>query len=58
MLGVEPRALRAFLRRTGQAAGRGARCAFDPAAVKAVTKAWEAEHAALAAAGPETTEET
>lgn len=58
VLGVEPRALRAFLRRTGQAAGRGARYSFDAAAVKAITKAWQTEQVAASAAGPSEETET
>lgn len=47
-LNTDPRTLRGFLRRSGQAAGKGARYAFDPAGVKAVTKAWTEAQAASA----------
>lgn len=58
-LDTEPRALRAFLRRDHQAAGKGARYAFDPAAVREISKAWKADQAAAAAgASEETTADT
>lgn len=54
-LDTDPRALRGFLRRTGQSAGKGARYAFDAAAVKTITKAWTTDQAVIAAGAAEET---
>lgn len=48
-LDAEPRQLRAFLRRTEQAVGRGARYEFDAATVKRIAAAWNNDQAKSAA---------